>query len=74
MVEAREGITEALRQLQESVHALDRTIQPFLEGLLFTPRRSEVVEAMFREFDRARDAYHEALRLADRSYPHAIEE
>jgi hypothetical protein len=75
MAGAQEGIEEALRQLLESARALVHAMQPFVEeGVSFTPRRSEVVEALFREFDRAKDGYHEALRRVDQSDPHQIED
>ena len=67
MVSAEEEILGALSQLLETAKAIERTIGPFVEdGLRFTPRRSERVEAMFHHFDGARDAYYRALREADR--------
>jgi hypothetical protein len=75
MAGAQEGIEDALRQLLECARAIVRAMQPFVEeGMTFTPRRSEVVEALFREFDLARDGYHAALRRVDQSDPHQIED
>ena len=67
MVSAEEEILGALSQLLEAAKAIERTIGPFVEdGLRFTPRRSERVEAMFHRFERAKAAYCRALQEADR--------
>jgi hypothetical protein len=72
---SEEAILDALSQLLESAKAIERTIEPFVtEGLEFTPRRSDLVESMFHDFDRAKVAYHEALRAADQFSPRQIEE
>ena len=67
MMSAEEDILDALSQLLETAKSTERTIGPFVEdGLRFTPRRSERVEAMFHHFDRAKAAYYRALREAER--------
>jgi hypothetical protein len=73
-VSPEEDILDALSQLLESAKAIQRTLDPFVnEELLFTPARSDNVAVMFNNFDRARVAYHDALRAADRFSPHWLD-
>jgi hypothetical protein len=70
-----ESILEALSQLLEGAKAIERTIEPFVtEGLEFTPRRSDLVESLFHDFDRAKVGCHEALRAADQFSPRQLDE
>jgi hypothetical protein len=76
MTSAEEAaILDALAQLLESAKAIQRTLDPFVnEGIQFTPARSDIVEGMFHSFDRAKVAYHDALRAADQFSPHQLDE
>ena len=68
-VAADDGKTGAvfIGRLHARAQAVARTVEPFVnEGMSFTPKRSVIVEAVLRDFERARDRYHEALRMADR--------
>lgn len=70
-----EEILDALSQLLESAKAIQRTLDPFVnEGIQFTPMRSDIVEVMFDNFDRAKVAYHDALRPSDQFSAHQLEE
>ena len=70
-----EEILGALTRLLESAEAIQRTLAPFVnDGIQFTPARSDIVEVMFHNFDRARVAYHDALRAADQFSPHQLDQ
>jgi hypothetical protein len=67
MTDTQRGIDKALERLQASAEAVARAVDPFVNGgMSFTPKRSEMVEAVLRDFERASERYHEALRVADR--------
>jgi hypothetical protein len=67
LTDTQDGIGKALERLQASAQAVVRAVEPFVnQGMSFTPKRSEIVEAMLRDFERAKERYHEALREADR--------
>jgi hypothetical protein len=67
LTDTQGGIDKALERLQASAEAVARAVDPFVNGgMSFTPKRSEMVEAVLRDFERASERYHEALRVADR--------
>jgi hypothetical protein len=70
-----EAILEAMSELLESAKSIQGTLDPFVnEGIQFTPARSDIVEVMLNNFDRAKVAYHAALRAADQFSPHQLDE
>jgi hypothetical protein len=75
LTDTQDRIDKALERLQASAQAVARTVEPFVnEGMTFTPKRSEIVEAVLRDFERAKERYHEALRMADQYGGHEVEE
>lgn len=67
MTDTQDRIDKALDRLQASAEAVVRAVEPFVNGgMSFTPMRSEMVEAVLRDFERTSERYHEALRAADR--------
>ena len=75
MTSPEDAILDALSQLLESARAIERTIEPFVaRELEFSPRRSDLVEAMFHDFERAKLTYHEAIRSADQLSPRQLDE
>jgi hypothetical protein len=73
MTDADEEIKSSLRVLRDRTAAVNESIGPLVDtSMPITEDRLAEIKAALNAYERAKNAYHDALRNADRSPPHQV--